>query len=335
MPVLSSLRVKEVGLAGASLILMLGSLEAGLLLYHWTKVQLEIRRLPPVSARALVPSQDPELIYEFNPGFVEDGFSVNSLGMPDEEVRVDAPEAGFRIAFVGDSISANFGHRPRHEIYLERIAAELSRKLPDSTRVESLNLGVNGYGIRQLVRMARTRALALQPDVLVAQLCLNDPYPSNTAYVREAPRPPLRLWTFILLRLWPERYWAEFYVRWRHDQEGWRRIREGLTGLAEIDRAGTPVVAVLFPYLYAPGYDQWQFAEIHREYEALAEELDLRFVDLRPVFEEAGLIQNVWPVDPIHPDAEGHRVAGQEILRRLEQWGLLPELQRDRDARHS
>lgn len=104
---------------------------------------------------------------------------MNRLGMADDAVELEATQPSFRIAFVGDSLTANYRHRPRNEIYLELIEDELAARSPDGLRVEALNFGANGYSVLQTVQMARTRAPRFDPDILVAQLCLNDPYASN------------------------------------------------------------------------------------------------------------------------------------------------------------
>jgi hypothetical protein len=184
-----------------SLLLSLVVLEAALRVYHVAKAWREDHSLPPLAARALVPSADPDLIYEWNPGWSTNGFSVNSRGMPDDEVELEKPPGVFRIAFVGDSISANFGHRPRPEIYLNVLAHKLDREARGGLRFEALNFGVNGYSILQSARMLEARVLPFAPDLAIAQLCLNDPYPSTSSYARMVPPGLSRLCNFLFLRL--------------------------------------------------------------------------------------------------------------------------------------
>ncbi len=49
-----------------------------------------------------------------------------------------------------------------------------------------------------------------------------------------------------------------------------------------------------------------------------------KLLDLYDAFEEAGLIDNRWPQDPIHPETAGHELAGEEIARWLEQRQWIP-----------
>ena len=142
-------------------------MEGALRVYHRAKLAWAKRQLPPVAQRALVPSDDPELVYEFNPGWRKDQFTINSHGMPDRERDRAKPDGLFRIAFVGDSISASFGHVPRESIYLSLVERQLNRGAPDGIRGESLNFGVNGYGILQNLRQAQTRVRPFDPDLVV------------------------------------------------------------------------------------------------------------------------------------------------------------------------
>ena len=319
----SRVRIAQgIALAIPSFALVLLAAEGALRAYHAVKLARWTEQLPPLSERALVPSDDPLLGFEFNPGWRKDGFSINSRGMPDRERALEKPEGVVRIAFVGDSLSANFGYVDRDDIYLNVLEAALARIAPGGTRVECLNFGVNGYGILQSLQVARTRALAFEPDAIVAQLFLNDPYASDTEYGQTTPRPVLRLADFLFLRLRPERFYAYSYVERLHDEAGWANVRAGLTGFAEIARSGVPVWIVLFPYLHPDAYGAWSFGDLHDRYRGYAEERGLAFLDLRPVFERAGLLDAPAP-DPQHPDARGHAVAAEAILAWLRSRGAL------------
>ena len=48
-----------------ALVLPLGAAEIGLAVYHSVQSSRSLAALPPVEQRALVPSQDPELLFEF------------------------------------------------------------------------------------------------------------------------------------------------------------------------------------------------------------------------------------------------------------------------------
>jgi lysophospholipase L1-like esterase len=308
-----------------SFLLSLAVLEGALHAYHRLKDWREQRALPPVSARAAIPSPDAELIFEWNPGWREDGFSVNSDGMPDREISLQKLPGTFRIAAVGDSISANFRHRPRPEIYLNLLGRELDQEIWRGARFEMLNFGVNGYGVEQDVRMLETRVQRFSPDVVIAQLCLNDPYPSNSPYTRSAPFGPSRLWNFVFRRLSPDRFWAASFVDYLYDDEGIQNVERGMTRLAEIARGSLRILPVLFPYLYAPAYDAWGFQRLHEIYRRAAERAGLPLLDLYRPLRRAGVVEfRRYPADPIHPGREGHEIAAREILAALDALEWLP-----------
>lgn len=309
-----------------SFLLSLGALEGSLRAYHWVKLRREQLALPPVTSRAMIPSPDPELIFEWNPGWSKDGFSVNSLGMADREVGLEKPGGVFRIAFLGDSISANFGPLPRPEIYLNVLGRRLEQEARQSTRFEVLNFGVNAYSLLQSVRMLETRVLRFAPDLVVVQLCLNDPYPSNTPYASITPTGPSRLWNFLFLRLEPDRFWAWAWVGSSYDDAGIENVRRAFSRLAELARRGPPILAVLFPYLHAPAYDEWGFERFHDVYREAALEAGIPLLDLYQPFRRAGAIAiRGANADAIHPGPEAHELAAIEIEMKLGELNLLPD----------
>jgi lysophospholipase L1-like esterase len=305
----------------ASLVVGLLLTEGALRLYDAAKEWRAVQVMPPLAERAVIPSDDPELIFEWNPGWHRDGFSVNSFGMPNAEIAL-APNGHRRIAIAGDSISAHFELIPLADVYV----SELGRLL-EPEGYEVLNFGVGGYSLLQTARMLESHALRFAPDILIAQLCLNDPYPTPGPYTPEqsAHGPGLRLTEHVLNQLMPDRYWARRLVVLNYDEQGVANVRRGFTRLAEISQAsGVPAVAVLFPYLYARAYEEWNFASYHRVFHEAAEASGVPLLDLYEAFHAAGLIGAApFPTDRIHPDRKGHALAAGEIARELHARGML------------
>jgi lysophospholipase L1-like esterase len=309
-----------------SLLLSLAVLELGLRAKQRFSLWREWRALPPLAERALIPSQDPELIFEWNPGFNRDGFSVNSFGMADREVALAKPAGAFRIAVVGDSVTANFGIIPRPEIYLNVLANQLDRETSRGVRFEALNFGVNAFSLAQSVRMLESRVQRFAPDLVIAQLCLNDPYPSSNQYAQLVPAGASQLWNFLHLRLARDRFWGWAYVEANYDEAGIASVKRGIARLAELSRRGAPILAVLFPYLYPPAYDQWGFERFHEIFRREARNAGLPLLDLYQPFRRAGFISAPpVPADPIHPGPEAHAFAAREIAARLDELRLLPQ----------
>lgn len=307
------------GLTTGSIVVGLLLLEGGLRLYHVVRVRREISRQPPVEERALVPSHDAGLIYEFNPGWSSEHFSVNSHGMADDEVSPEKPEGVVRIAFVGDSVTANFQLTPRPQTYPRVIRELLNASAPPGTRFDSLNFGVNGYAILQSLRMAQLRVPAFDPDVLVVQVCLNDPKIGGTLYAPDPSAYPLLTLEMLGRRLWP----LGLFVHTYYDDEGWSNVRRAFEGFAEIARGGLPTLVVLFSHLYAPAYAEWHYGDLHARYREEARLAGLPFLDLFDDFQAAGLIQDPRK-DWIHPDPDGHRVAAESIVAELRARQMVP-----------
>ncbi len=293
--------------------------------YKYAQRRVAQRRLPPLEARVMIPSEDPTLLFEFNPGWRNETFTVNSHGMPDREVTLAKPDGEFRIAFVGDSISGSFGFVPRNEIYLRVIESMLNQRFRDRPRFQSLNFGVSGYSISQSLRTAEVRAMNFDPDLIIGQLALNDPYPGDSEYERFAPVHPVRLWSFFFRLLRPARFWGYYFVDRNYDERGLKSLRDGFRGFAKLSRGGPPVLLVLFPYLYSPAYDEWGYPEVHDHYRRAADASAVPFLDLYATFRKAGLIDDRWPKDPLHPDTRGHEVAAKRIFQELAAREWIPK----------
>jgi lysophospholipase L1-like esterase len=312
-------------LALVSVLVTLLLLEAALRVYHRAKRAYQEYALPPVSQRVAVPSADPELIFEFNPGWREDGFSVNAYGMADRPVTLEKPADVFRIAVLGDSISANHRLIPPGDTWLAKLRERLAR-IPGDRRIEVLNFAVNGYSLLQSARMLEARALRFAPDLVIVQLCLNDPYPSESAYTHLPSPSGSRLRDFLQLRLAPERYWAFNWVESRYDAEGIANLRRGFERIAAATQGGPPVLSVLFPYLYAPAYTDWHFERFHAFYRELAAAAGVTFLDLYDPFRDGGVI-GMQPEhgDAVHPTAPASALAAASILDELARRALLPD----------
>ena len=309
------------------LVLLVGLLEAGLVAKQAFAHRQYLANLPPLAQRALIPSADPGLRVEFNPGFRSVKFTVNAFGMADDDVLEDRTPGVTRIAIFGDSISANFMLEPRAAIFPTLLEDELNRRAQargSMQRFETLNFGVNSYSVLETLRMAELRVPRFQPDIVIVQLCLNDAVPSSTA--GEYPRTILwlRAVDFVMRRLYPHRFWAHEHIDAHYDVHGWanwKRALTGFVGLAE-DRF---TLAVLFPYLDTTGYSEWDYGRLHDGIAERAKEVSVPLLDLRADFEEAGLIGDAPAPDkdPIHPTPAGHRLATDRIIEMLTAMGAL------------
>lgn len=118
------------------------------------------------------PSPDDVLAYELRRGFdvTHDGrrCHVNRHGIRDDDDEL--PVAPRRVAVLGDSVTFGVLQDQR-----ETIAARLQEKLdPTATRVRVLNLGVPGYGVREVAEILRVKNAVYHVTDAVYVLNAND-----------------------------------------------------------------------------------------------------------------------------------------------------------------
>lgn len=97
---------------------------------------------------------------------------TNSLGLRSAEIMQPKPAGVVRIVALGDSVTFGWGLRAE-DAYPSQLAGLLATLRPDQ-RYEVINAGVSGYGTWQELRWLQTDGLALQPDIIVVQVHLND-----------------------------------------------------------------------------------------------------------------------------------------------------------------
>jgi lysophospholipase L1-like esterase len=99
--------------------------------------------------------------------------SLNSEGFRDAEFPQKKPSSAFRIICLGDSwtFGANVG---QNETYPEHLGALLRQEFP-TAHFEVFNLGVLGYAAYNGLQLLKTRALDLNPDLVVLGFAMNEP----------------------------------------------------------------------------------------------------------------------------------------------------------------
>jgi len=123
----------------------------------------------------------PQLDWELIPGVSSVGntgatYSTNSRGCRDEEYPLPKPEGSFRILVLGDSFTFGMGVEAQ-ATYPKQLELLLHR---DEIRAEVINCGVIGHDLWQHRVTLDTKALKLQPDLVVLGLYYNDlnhPFP--------------------------------------------------------------------------------------------------------------------------------------------------------------
>lgn len=271
-------------------------------------------------------SENPLIGYELVPDFESDRAGsmldfrgkANSLGFRDREHSVLKPEGVFRILVLGDSITQGLGVRDDAEVF----TAVLERELEASPgRFEVLNFGVSGYNTQQEVETLRQKGLVYAPDLVVLAYCSNDTrvdsggiLPQLSDERQRFDRMPRFLLTSALFRL----AYTRLASRRRDSRDLFPEIRKNtvveyldvLAGLST--EAGFEVLVVSFPRLDGV-LEEGSDGDLARLKQAAARH-GFHFFDLAAALGECAADRRI-AFDPLHPNADGHRCAGEAIAR--------------------
>ena len=293
---------------------------------------------------------DPLLGYRLNPTRE----NINSLGMRNAEVSPAKPEGLERIIVIGDSVAW-----PSNG-FVKRVGDRLAG------RAEVINAAIPGYTTYQERMFFERDLLALDPDLLVVQYCLNDNHrflhnfnaKSGMLFTEEArrvllpeegdPLSWLPRWSYLALRL------RIVYLRWRtpvHDfpwegqldfavawqEQRWESFREHLRAMRDAMRErGGDITVVMFPYgpQFRPDLlerDRDYVLKPQRLMKQICEETEISWLDMYPVLTEHGGRTRL--PDKIHLDETGHDIATGAIYEHLTRNGLVePSADEDADS---
>ncbi|HQL95284.1 MAG TPA: SGNH/GDSL hydrolase family protein [Candidatus Hydrogenedentes bacterium] len=255
---------------------------------------------------AHVRSSNPVLVYEMRPGVrLNDFISINSHGFRDGEYAQEKPADVFRICAIGDSVTFGWWQR-LEETYPKVLEGLLAARAGKGPRYEVLNMGVGGYNAEQEAELFASRVLRFQPDLLLVQYCENDHMIGQDAGLwRHFTRSGSRAWDWISLRALQIRKMAAGGI-----------LRPAYERIARVaGEHGIPVAAVIFHPC-----EPRRSGAVTRVAEMCAG-LGFTVVDLWLLNERPDLKETF--ADFIHPTVLGHRIAAEEILRRLDESGLL------------
>lgn len=138
-----------------------------------TAAELWFRVVPlqdpfPTNA-GVVEAAGPDLIWRLRP-MSSGPLATNELGLRDGPYRADAD---FKILLLGDSVSWGNGIDDTVKLFAARLEDELNAQ-QRGLSYEVINAGVPGYSTFQELIYLKTEGLALEPDLVILQFCLND-----------------------------------------------------------------------------------------------------------------------------------------------------------------
>ncbi len=267
----------------------------------------------------------------------------------DEDGNAPTPVGTHRILFIGDSVTMGFYH-PARAAWSRRAVERLNRDLPEPRFVE-LNGSVCGYDTRQECDWLIDKGLALSPDLVVLQFCLNDiSHQFDSKRGPDASRHDEFAWSglptsrsgirrAVLALTLRARFGSDLLAAAAETEHfrltkvladnasdpierAWTNAISQLERFADTcRRAGVPMVLVCFPIIDqmyspdAPARPQTRLA-------AFAAGHDVPYLDLLPAYRAAvgtgrEACARVFK-DPTHPTVEGHRIAGEALAAFLE-----------------
>lgn len=239
------------------------------------------------------------------------------------------PEDASRVVAIGDSFTEGQGVREE-----DTYAARLDRALRGT---QVLNCGRRGYDFPQLHELF-TRNLALDPDVVVYAMILNDPEQSEAFHARQQyiddwildrrrmvfegdgspPTWELRLVSVVEDRIEGMRVGAET-TRWYQEmvgapnRAGWSATLDHISAMdAAMRERGGELVVVLWPLMV--GLDgAYPFTAVHRTIAHDLEARSITFHDTLPAFLGHDP-SSLWahPSDR-HPNEAGHAIFARDI----------------------
>jgi len=258
---------------------------------------------------------------------------LNDAGYRDPHEFPPPPRSDRRlVCFVGDSFT--FGHGVPYvaDRFSDRVGAALEAQHPGGFHVS--NIGVPGFGLRNVKHLLATDLLELDPaiGVVVYTIVLNDidSFDEHTARYYEGinrGRPRLFLfrhtyfYNFLYFRFvqstQPEIREYFSYLESSYAGAPWNRMKQSLAALSQLCHAnGVELRVVIFPFLHNAGPD-YPFLDAHKRIARFCETSGIPVLDLEPVFREhAGknLVVNMFDA---HPNERAHAIAADAIERHL------------------
>jgi hypothetical protein len=258
----------------------------------------------------------------------------NANGYRDLERTLPRPPGVRRVVSLGDSFawgaSVEFD-----DAYPQRLERGLNRRRRE--RWEVVNLALPGMNTVDQAAQLEQEGMAYGPDVVVLGFVLNDSEDATAAEARRAadweeerPGPPRgaldrsALFRVVRTRLWAtaenRRRISGYKSMYAEDAPGWVAARNALKAMGTLGRArGVPFMVAIFPLFGNPLDERYPFPEIHGKVAEAAAAAGAKVVDLRPSYR--GLRWELLVVDGVddeHPNEIAHRIAGNVILRALD-----------------
>lgn len=258
-------------------------------------------------------------------------YVINEYGFRGPAPSVRKPDGVVRIACMGDSFT--FGEGVRYE---DTWPAVLGRRLNDSRpegvkAYETLNAGVQGYGLLDCLLWYGIRIEKFDPDVVVLAFFMNDLMETKeTIRINDEMHRPdavtgLARYSAVAAHLQRRRHGEQLQeaflqsIRDSFDAAGCKTLNDALLGLHDYaQERGVRVVVVVFPVLWGLNAN-YPLAEQHGLVAAACIRAGIEHIDLLDVYggKHADALW-VHPTDQ-HPNEIAQRQAADAIFNLLRQ----------------
>ncbi len=296
-------------------------------------------------------SPNKDLEFVFKPHYVNaDGDTVtNALGFHELDWSPAALDQSKVILNLGDSITFGANIKDLNQVYGKVVQSLMQQNFPDQP-VIVYNAGVGGYNIWQERAMLRELDRQLKYDMVLLGLCLNDSSPKmyvsedikgavvNVSGKIESARDLFsrkffnRFKLYVMFkeavksvqrrypRLFPSSMlWHNMLVK----GEGWTSLKDTILEMhQELASRNIPLVVVIFPYAHQLKLTAKDNI-IQNDLVQFCQANQIPCLDLFEAFQQHQQ-QILWDAEGIHPDGNGHRVAGEAIYHFLVEQKLIP-----------
>jgi len=303
---------------------------------------------------------DPALIFAWQPnqrGYSADKeIAINERGLRGPVVPYERTPGKKRVLFLGDSITFGYGVRDE-EVVSERVGTLLAAA---GIPTETVNTAIASYNSEQEVTFYEREGRRYDPDVVVVGVCWNDlndksnvrvdangnlvdadavpaaaaqPSIADDYELRNAlKRSRLLYGTLERWRAYKASQTPDDHAAFRNDvlagkatprvEAGWTNMQDAfrhLRTLVEEQGARLLIVAFPVPLMLEQAFPASSYPARLREFAARE---SIPFLDLTGVFAAAfhGHESLFIPFDGDHPNAAGHDLAAQEIVRTMRPW---------------
>ncbi len=242
--------------------------------------------------------------------------SINSMSLRDKEVSLQRPSNTVRVLMLGDSITFGWGVAARETIS-KKLEIELGSFFPRQ-KFEVVNAGVGNYNTAMEVNWFLSKGHAYNPNLVVLNYFINDAEMTpkrRGGLLREHSAAYVYITNLLdsTFRNFSGRDWRGYYLGlYAPEAQGWSVARERIRTLANIcGKRGIALAIASYPELHQ--LTPYPFLTVNHSLQQLADELNLRFINLLPAVINH-TPESLWVTrDDAHPNA----TANNKYARRL------------------